>query len=253
MGTHYSLNKEAAFLEKRFGAKFDQLFESVYHVSGFDNPLMPVILDETPDRFSFLSWGLVPFWLKDREQLDQIRLKTLNARADTLFDKPSFKVPARKRRCLIITDGYFEWREVSGTTYPYYIHKKDGDAFALAGIWDEWQDEESGKRLRTFSLISVAANAFISKINNRHQRMPVILPCHDEKTWLRPDLDDEEIKSMLKPYKEGELAAYPVKRLIGKTGIESNAPEILEKYHYEAIENIEEKTKQEKSKQLTLF
>lgn len=253
MGTHYSLNKEPAFLEKRFGARFDQDFERVYHVSGFNNPSMPVITDEAPDKFSFLKWGLVPFWLKDKEQIKYVRIKTLNARSDTLFEKPSFKVPVRKRRCLIVTDGYFEWREVAGKTYPYYIHMKDNDAFALAGIWDEWRDEKNMEKLQAFSIISVDANPFIKKINNRHQRMPVILPKKDERTWIRSDLGDESIKSMLQTYEGKELEAYPVKRLIGKKDVNSNTPEILEKCSYDELKNLDEKKEQENLKQLTLF
>ena len=237
MGTHYSLHKEPKFLEKRFSVTFDRSFQKVYHVSAFDNPLMPVITDQTPDKFSFLNWGLVPFWLKDKKQINNIRMKTVNARAETLFNKPSFKIPIRKKRCLIVADGYFEWREVAGKTYPYYIHKKDNDAFALAGIWDEWTDEKNTKILRTFSMISIKANPFIKKINNRHMRMPVILPKKDEKKWIRTDLEEEKIQSMLKTYVKNDLDAYPVKRLIGKKNVDSNIPEILEKYDYNELKD----------------
>lgn len=253
MGTHYSLNKEPNFLEERFKVKFDQNFKKVYHVSGFNNQSMPVITNEEPDKFSFLNWGLVPFWLKDKKQIKYIRMKTLNARSDTLFEKPSFKIPILKRRCLIVMDGYFEWREVAGKTYPYYIHMKDNDAFALAGIWDEWSDDKNMEKLRTFSIISVDANPFIKKINNRHKRMPVILPEKDEKKWIQSDLGEECIKSMLKSYEGRDLEAYPVKRLIAKKNVNSNTPEVLEKYCYDELKNFDEKMKQKNLKQLTIF
>jgi len=253
MGTHYSLNKAPKYLEKRFGAVFDQNFENVYHVSAFDHPSMPVITNEAPGRFSFLHWGLVPFWVKDRAQIKQVRVKTVNARADTLFDRSSFRVPIREKRCLIVMDGYFEWREVGGKTYPYYIHMKDNDAFAVAGIWDEWTDENNMENLRTFSMISVDANAFIRRINNRHKRMPVILPKEDESKWIQPDIGEEGIKSMLKTYEGEELEAYPVKRLIGKKNVNSNTPEVLEEYSYDALKSPGEKNEQQGLKQRTLF
>jgi len=124
LGTHYSLHKEPKFLEKRFSVTFDRSFQKVYHVSAFDNPLMPVITDQTPDKLSFFYWGLVPFWLKEKNQIKQIRTKTLNARAETLFNKPSFKIPIRKKRCLIVVDGYFEWREID-SNIPEILKKYD--------------------------------------------------------------------------------------------------------------------------------
>ena len=149
MGTNYSLNKNLGFLERRFEAKFEQDFERVYHVSAYDNTSMPVITNEEPDGFSFFNWGLIPPWVGDEEQARDIRIKTVNARSDTIFEKSSFRVPIRKRRCLVVMDGYFEWREVNGKTYPYYIKMKDNDAFAVAGIWDEWSDSKNKKKLRT--------------------------------------------------------------------------------------------------------
>jgi len=165
MGTNYSLNKNPGFLEKRFEAKFDRDFEKVYHVSAYDNLSMPVITNEEPDKFSFLNWGLIPSWVGDEEQARDIRIKTVNARSDTIFEKSSFRVPIRKRRCLVVMDGYFEWREVNGRTYPYYIKMKDNDAFAVAGIWDEWSDRKNKKKLRTYSVISIDANSFIARVN----------------------------------------------------------------------------------------
>lgn len=253
MGTHYSLHKEPDFLEKRFGVTFDRNFQKVYHVSAFDNPLMPVIIDQSPDKFSFLNWGLIPFWLKDKEQINRIRIKTVNARAETLFEKPSFKIPIRVKRCLIVADGYFEWREVGGKTYPYYIYKKNNKTFALAGIWDEWTDKKSMERLHTFSMISIDANPFIKEINNRHQRMPVILPEEDEKKWIQSDLKEDDIRSMLKTYDKNDLSAYPVKRLIGKKNVNTNTPEVLEEYTYNELNKLNQHKNKKKSKQTTLF
>lgn len=254
MGTDYSLNKELEFLEKRFKAKFDRDFKKVYHVSAFDNPSMPVITNEEPHKFSFLNWGLVPFWIKDEEQAKDIRMKTVNARSDTIFEKPSYSIPIRKRRCLLIIDGYFERREVNGRTYPYYIRMKDNDAFALAGVWDEWSNRRNGEKLRTYSMISIDANPFIEKVNNKKKRMPVILPKKDEREWIRPDIEKEYIKSMLKTYDRENLEAYPVKRLIAKPGVNSNIPEVLKKYDYVGLKSLDEEEKEQRDlKQSILF
>ncbi len=190
MGTNYSLNKKPNSLEKRFEAGFDQGFEKVYHVSAYKDRSMPVITDEEPKNFSFLDWGLVPHWVEDKERAEDIRTKTVNARADTIFEKPSFKTPIKEKRCLIIMDGYFEWREVNGKTYPYHIKKKDDDAFAVAGIWDEWAGRE--RKLQSFSMISIDANPFIEKVNNKKRRMPVILSKGEEGRWIRSDMSKKK-------------------------------------------------------------
>lgn len=254
MGTDYSLNKPPGFLGERFGAKFDQGFERVYHVSAFDSPSMPVITDKEPGKFSFLSWGLVPFWVKDEERAKEIRMKTVNARSDTLFEKPSYRVPIRKRRCLVVVDGYFEWREVGGKTYPYYIRMKDNDAFALAGIWDEWRNRRNGEKLRTYSVISIDANPFIKKVNNVKKRMPVILPKKDERGWIQSGVGEERIRSMLRTYAGEDLEAYPVGRLIAKRDADSNVPEVLERYDYNGLMSLdEEKMERRNLKQSTLL
>lgn len=236
---NYSINKEPEYLENRFDAKFGQGFEKIYHVSAFEKPSLPVITDEKPDKFSFLHWGLVPFWVKGLDQAEDIRMKTGNARAETLFEKPSYRVPIRKKRCLVVADGFFEWREYNGKNYPYYIRMEDKDAFAIAGIWDDWKDKKSGSELRTFSLITTDANPLLEKIHNKKKRMPAIITKEDEKRWLELDIGKEDIKSMLKPYEGKNLEAYPINRLITKKDASSNVPEVLEKESYVGLKDLE--------------
>ncbi len=247
MGTNYSLNKSPDYLKERFEAELDQDFKKVYHVSAYDNPSMPVITDKEPDKFSFLKWGLVPFWIEDEKGVKDIRTKTVNARADTIFEKPSYKVPIKERRCLILMDGYFEWREVNGKTYPYYIQKKNNDAFAVAGIWDEWEDKKNERKLRTYSMISIDANPFIEKVNNKKKRMPVIFSEEEESKWIQSDIGKKRIKSMLKTYDGRDLKAHPVKRLIAKKGVNSNVPEVLEECDYNGLKNLDEEEKEQVS------
>jgi putative SOS response-associated peptidase YedK len=129
------------YLEGRFNAKFidPESFEPIYHSSAFSTPNHPVITDSDPEIIQTFSWGLIPSWVKDEEKAKKIAFNTFNARAETIFEKPSFRSSIKKRRCLILVDGFFEWQEVKGKKYPYYIKMSDSEAFALAGIWDPIQ------------------------------------------------------------------------------------------------------------------
>ncbi len=227
-----SINKESKELEERFDASFENNddFEKIYHVSAVASPSLPVLTSDEPSKFRFYNWGLIPHWVQSREQADDLRLKTVNARAESVFDKPSFREPIKIKRCLVIADGFFEWREVGGKNYPYYIKLKNNDAFAFAGIWDEWRNKNDVTR--SFSIITTEANPLLAKIHNKKKRMPVML--EDERRWLEKDLDREEITSMLKPYDQDKMRAYPVRRLITED-VEDDVPEILVPHEYQAL------------------
>lgn len=233
---NYSINKDPKYIQDRFDAEFEETsqFERIYHVSAFNAPPLPIINDRTPNKIKFFQWGLIPFWVKNGEQADEIRNKTMNARAETLFEKPSFREPIRKRRCLVIMDGFFEWREVGGGNYPHYIKMKDDSAFAIAGIWDAWNDKSTGQVRNTYSIITTEANPLLEKIHNKKKRMPAILRKEDESRWLSKDLTEDEIEEILEPYPDEGLEAYPIKRMITKD-VEDNVPEILEPYEYDEL------------------
>ncbi len=227
-----SINKEPEELEKRFDAKFESGtdFEKIYHISALDSPALPIVNSEEPTRFDLYNWGLIPNWVKSSEQAENIRLKTVNARAESVFEKSSFKGPIKDKRCLVVADGFFEWREVGGKSYPYYIKLNDNSAFTFAGIWDVWKHK--GNVERTFSIITTKANPLLAKIHNKKKRMPVIL--EDEKKWLKKDLEKDEIEALMKPYDQEKMEAYPVRRLITKD-VEDNVPEVLEPYEYKEL------------------
>lgn len=233
-----SINKEPEELEERFDASFDKGidFQRVYHVSALDSPSLPVLTADNPKRFQFFRWGLVPHWVKDKEQAEDIRLKTVNARAETIHEKPSYREPIKNTRCLVVADGFFEWREVGGKNYPYYIKLKNDEAFAFAGIWDRWDLDPD---YRSFSIITTEANPLLAKIHNKKKRMPVILT--DENRWLEKDIGREDIDEMLKPYDEEKMEAYPIRRLITQKELNDNVPEVLEPYHYRELD-FEQKT-----------
>ncbi|MCX6740594.1 MAG: SOS response-associated peptidase [Candidatus Parcubacteria bacterium] len=236
---HLSVNRKQKELEKRFGAEFSKpdLFMPIFYANGFEAPRIPVITNEEPEKIQMLTWGLIPHWIANEDKAKEIRFKTLNSRADTLFTKASFSEPIRKKRCLILADGFFDWREYKSKKYPYYIYLKSKEPFAFAGIWDEWINPDNKKKIKTVSIITTDANDLVAKIHNLKQRMPVILSKFEGRQWLG-GLDDQEIKSMLDPYPAKEMAAYTVSKLITARGVDRNVPEVMEKFEYKKLEPI---------------
>jgi putative SOS response-associated peptidase YedK len=224
-------------IETRFGVEFVQQesYQPVYSASAFTFPLMPVITGEEPYRVSMLAWGLIPFWVKDEASARELRKRTVNARAETIFEKPAFRHSIMTKRCLVIVDGFYEWRHENRQSYPYYIQLKDRQPFALAGIWDRWQEPGTRKETGTFAVITTNANPLMAQIHNTKKRMPVILHQDDEWRWLRKDLRREEIKSLLKPYEDQEMQAYPVERSVVKLGFNTRDQSVLAEKEYPGL------------------
>jgi putative SOS response-associated peptidase YedK len=168
---------------------------------------MLVIPESMPRQMALFRWGLVPAWAKD----PRIGNHLINARAETVKEKPAFRHAYRKNRCLVIADGYFEWDKKKENHVPYYFFKKGRQPFAFAGLCEHWKDEK-GKGLDTFTIITTAADSLVSKI---HSRMPVILPQKEERNWLDPNLKVEEIENILKhPLPAKEMEAYPISTIV---------------------------------------
>lgn len=147
-----------------------------------------------------LRWGLVPSWAKEPKP------GPINARAETVAEKPTFRGPFRKRRALIPADGYYEWKKTNGRKQPYYFTVRGGEPFAFAGIWETWQGSE-GVELRTCAIITTAPNELAAEI---HDRMPVILEPESYDPWLDPESETEELLSRLAPYPAERMQAHPV-------------------------------------------
>jgi len=237
---HTSLARTADYLEKRFQAKFEQpnLFEPIYHSSGFSAPHHPVISNEAVDSIQFFKWGLIPFWTKDETAAERIRTSTLNARAETIHKKPSFRASIMTKRCLVLVDGFYEWREEGRKKCPYYITLAGNDAFALAGIWDTWLNESTGEVRNTFSIITTTANPLLERIHNTRKRMPVILRREDEKEYLDMSLHAGEIDALLQPYDENEMQAHTVSRLISTKMANPNVPEVMKAFKLFELERL---------------
>lgn len=210
----------------------------LHHTSGFSHPELLIYTDRSPNFPEVATWGLVPQWVRDRDQLKKTWNNTLNARGETIFEKPSFRTSAKNNRCIIYINGFYEHHHYEGKTYPFFIHHKENKPLALAGLWSEWEDPETGGAMNTFTIVTTEGNSLLAKIHNNPKlkgpRMPLILPEELENKWLVPlndALDVESLKALIQSYPEEELTAYTVNRLRGKE-YQGNVASISEKVHY---------------------
>jgi len=171
---HNSLSKASQEIENRFNAKFESVFEfqPIYHASGFSFPKWAVITAEKPKTIQMYKWSLIPHWIKNLEDALKFRANTLNAQSETVFGKPSFKYSINKKRCLVISTGFYEWQDFNQKKYPYFINLKDGALFSMAGIFQNWTDKSTGELLNTFSILTTSANPLLEKIHNTKKRKP---------------------------------------------------------------------------------
>jgi len=185
-------------------------------------PTQPVLAIPNDDKFTadFFIWGLIPMWAKDPE----IGNRLINARGETLAEKPSFRGSYRHKRCLILADGFYEWKAFGGrkTKTPYYIHMQDRKPFAIAGLWDHWESPD-GSSIKSCTIITTTPNELMGAI---HDRMPVILHSRDYAKWLDPSPQtSENLQPLIKPYPADAMTAYPVSTLVNKAT--SDVPEMV--------------------------
>jgi putative SOS response-associated peptidase YedK len=198
----FSIFADPALLAERFAAALpDEGLRPRYNAAPTQR--LPVILNEGDARtIQLLRWGLVPFWAKDPAIGNQM----INARAETLPEKPSFRTPLHKRRCLALADGFYEWQKTEHGKVPMRISLKSGQPFAFAGLWETWKQPE-GDLLRTFTIITTTPNALVEPI---HNRMPAMLLPEDEALWLDNSAGVIGWLSALRPYPAELMTAYPV-------------------------------------------
>lgn len=186
-------------------------------------PTQPVlaVANNHPGRLERFHWGLIPSWAKD----PSIGSRLINARAETLAEKPAFRTAFRRRRCLVPADGFYEWRVDPGgkTKTPMYIRLKGGKPFAFAGLWDVWHDPGGGE-IPSLTLVTGEPNELVKPI---HDRMVVILRPEDYQRWLEPaEQEAEKLREMLKPYPAEEMEAFPVSRLVNSP--KNDVPQCIE-------------------------
>jgi len=173
----------------------------------------PVIVAHEQAEAVMMQWGLVPHWAKDITATH----RPINARAESLAEKPMFRDLLKSRRCLVSASGFFEWKHEDGHKVPFYIHIKDDPVFGFAGLYDIWRNP-TGVMLQTYTIITTAANDLMAPI---HDRMPVILRQDDEIRWLSRDvIPAEEINRILSQYPAENMEAYPVSDRVNKTDAE---------------------------------
>jgi putative SOS response-associated peptidase YedK len=210
----YSFILEDEMIKERFGVTVrSAIYKARYNCA--PGQKLAVISNGNPGELSLYRWGLIPFWAKD----PKIGYKLINARAESVLEKPSFKTPFRSRRCLVLSDGFYEWRKGPEKT-PYRIARRDGAAFAMAGLWDKWTSPE-GEEIRSFSILTTGPNSLMEKI---HDRMPVILERETEKEWIENN-STEKLLEFLKPCPSPSLVAFPVSSLVNSP--KNDSPELI--------------------------
>jgi putative SOS response-associated peptidase YedK len=211
----YTITVQPELLAERFNASLPpELSEPRYNAAP-SQPL-PVILNENEQQIQLLRWGLVPHWSKTPDT----GYRMINARAETLEEKSTFREALRRRRCLVLADGFYEWKKTDDGKVPMRITLKSGEPFAFAGLWETWKDRETGELLRTFTIITTTPNDLMVPI---HDRMPAILLPEVERTWLDDSAGPETWRELLRPYPADLMRAYPVSRLVNSPANESPA------------------------------
>lgn len=198
----------------------EDLYSPNYNVAPSQS-VLAVINDGTNNRLGYLRWGLIPPWAND----PKIGYNMINARAETLAEKPSYRHAFKKRRCLILADSFYEWkRHDDNTKTPMRIKLKSDDLFAMAGIWETWNSPD-GNRINSCTVITTKPNELVKAI---HDRMPVILKQKDEQVWLDKSITDTDLlHNLLKPYDTNSMEAYEVSSLVNSP--KNNSVDLIQK------------------------
>jgi putative SOS response-associated peptidase YedK len=178
-----------------------------------------VVTNGAERKAQWMNWGLIPFWAKD----PTIGSKLINARSETVSEKPAFKNAFNKRRCLVLADGFYEWKKGAGPkgrSQPYYFRRDDAKPFAFAGLWEFWRSPNGGE-VRTCTIITCAANELVQPV---HERMPVMLSGEKMWAWLADD-QNTNLQSLLQPYPAEQMSAYPVSSMVNRA--ELDTPDLI--------------------------
>jgi putative SOS response-associated peptidase YedK len=182
-------------------------------------PIAVARLHEGRRQFVLMRWGLLPSWVKDPKNFALL----INARGESVCDKPAFHAAMKRRRCLIPADGFYEWKAVGGRKQPYFVHAKSGMPLAFAGLWETWTGP-NGEELDTATIVTTEANRMLSAI---HGRMPAIVPPEAFDLWLDcTKVDARTAEALIRPAPEGLLEAYEVSTAVNRTA--NDNPKLLE-------------------------
>lgn len=224
-----SIYADTHVIETDFGSVFDEpeAYTPYFHVTGFAHPVLPMITGEQPEAVQMLEWGLIPKWVKNKESALDLANKTLNARSDTIFEKPSFREAIVKRRSLLPVNGFVEWRHEGTVAIPYMIRAADRSMLSLGCIWEEWHDRQSGEVSKTFSIVTTEANDLMSWVHNNKLRMPVVVQRSQRKEWLA-NIDRDHITRLMRPLPEGILEAAPLHKDVSRIKVNDTSQDVIE-------------------------
>jgi len=208
----YTLRTSPADLAEIFAVLREPEIRPRYNIA----PTQQVLVVRQPEEereFALLRWGLIPSWAKDKK----IASSLINARADTVATKPSFRSAFKKRRCLIVADGFYEWHRTDDGKQPYHFTMTDGKPFAFAGLWEHWH--QGDETIESCSIITTDANELMEPL---HNRMPVILPRDAYDVWLDCDVPGAEVEKLLVPYPAKAMTATPVSTVVNNARNETH-------------------------------
>jgi putative SOS response-associated peptidase YedK len=213
----YSQRQSAKIIAQAFQVDEVPTLEPRYNIAPTQS--VPTVLQtsaSTNRQFKMLHWGLIPSWAKDRK----MGAKLINARGETVAEKPAFRSAFRQRRCLVLADGFYEWQqqEQKKQKQPFYFRLSDERPFAFAGLWEHWKGED-GEEIESCTLLTTEANELMQPI---HNRMPVILDPKDYDLWLDLEVKKPELlQPLLHSYRSEEMTAYPVSKVVNKPSNDS--------------------------------
>lgn len=211
-------NEEEEVVEKETNARklTDDDYLKASFNSGFSHPKMLIQMQEKPDELVVAQWGLVPSFIKEEAKAKEYFINTLNAKSETVFEKVSFKNNIMPHRCIVPIKGFYEWRDVNKTKYPYYITVKNQRLMLLGGIYDYWVNRITGEIHRTYSVVTTEANPLMAKIHNLKKRQPLMLTKENAQAWLNPNLTENDVKELMQPMPESLMAAHTIKKISPK-------------------------------------
>lgn len=216
-------------LEKRYNRSLIdwENYRPSYYYHAFSLPHLPVV---TADAVRLMQWGLIPSFTDSMESASDIRLKTFNARSETVAEKPAFAESYSLRRCVVPVSGFYEFQHKGSEKIPWYIYPASGRLLSLGGLWNEWVDPLGSNILSTFTIVTTAANTLMAGIHNAGMRMPLILSDDDINLWLSGD--PKAVSSLMRPADEDVLKAHTISPQIKSKSAIKNIADIIKPYDY---------------------
>lgn len=204
----YTLKTDAKQIQAELGLDEAPVLAARYNIAPTQGA--PIMIE--PGKLTIAQWGLIPHWAPDAT----IAGRLINARSDSLAEKPAFREAFKRRRCLVIADGFYEWQHTGKVSQPFYIHYASGKPFTLAGLWETWH-APNGLDITSFTIVTTAADTFMSRL---HDRMPVFLSREHRAQWLAPTDDPSTLKALLEPGTPEPLDAFEIERHVNSVAVD---------------------------------